>query len=75
MLVLDTQATPVLAQDLPPQPQHTLARLAPKYGAWMIFQHGMPFDATRCYNELAGHAHPHIWPAERDVQMWQALES
>ncbi len=53
----------------------TLARLAPKYGHWVIFQHCMPFDVTRCYDEMTGYADPRIWTAERDVQMWRTLES
>jgi hypothetical protein len=52
-----------------------MARLAPKYGHWVIFQHCMPFDVTRCFDELTEHQHPRIWTAERDIQMWQALES
>ena len=53
----------------------TLARLAPKYGHWVIFQHCMPFDVTRCYDEMTQYADPRIWTAERDVEMWQTLES
>src|SRR4051812_12706258 len=29
----------------------TYARLKPKYGHWVIFDHCMPFDVTRCYDE------------------------
>jgi hypothetical protein len=29
---------------------------------------------TRCYDEATQYAHPRIWTAERDVQMWQTLE-
>ena len=52
----------------------TLAALRPKYGHWVIFDHCMPFDVTRCYDELTQHADPRIWTAERDRQMWEALE-
>ena len=55
--------------------QDTLAKLSPKYGAWVIFQHCMPFDVTRCYDEVTQYPDPRIWTAERDIQMWQALES
>ena len=54
--------------------QETLARLQPKYGHWVIFHHCMPFDVTRAYDEATQHPHPRIWTAERDQQMWQALE-
>jgi glyoxylase-like metal-dependent hydrolase (beta-lactamase superfamily II) len=50
------------------------ARLKPKYGHWVIFDHCMPFDVTRCYDEATQHEHPRIWTAERDIQMWKTLE-
>jgi glyoxylase-like metal-dependent hydrolase (beta-lactamase superfamily II) len=49
--------------------------MAPKYGQWVIFDHCMPFDVSRAYDEATGHADPRIWTAERDLQMWRALES
>jgi glyoxylase-like metal-dependent hydrolase (beta-lactamase superfamily II) len=52
----------------------TMARLTPKYGHWVIFQHCMPFDVTRCFDEVTQYPDPRIWTAERDVQMWKALE-
>jgi glyoxylase-like metal-dependent hydrolase (beta-lactamase superfamily II) len=54
--------------------EDTLAKLTPKYGDWVIFKHCMPFDVTRCYDEATGYPDPRIWTAERDRQMWQALE-
>lgn len=53
----------------------TYAALKPKYGHWVIFDHCMPFDVTRCYDEATRFADPRIWTAERDVEMWKALES
>jgi hypothetical protein len=53
----------------------TYAALKPKYGHWVIFDHCMPFDVTRCYDEATQYADPRIWTAERDVQMWKTLES
>ncbi|MGA8008565.1 MAG: MBL fold metallo-hydrolase [Thiomonas sp.] len=50
------------------------AALQPKYGKWVIFDHCMPFDVTRCYDEASGHADPRVWTAERDRQMWEQLE-
>jgi glyoxylase-like metal-dependent hydrolase (beta-lactamase superfamily II) len=52
----------------------TRAKLKPKYGHWVIFDHCMPFDVTRCYDEVTQHPDPRIWTAERDQQMWAALE-
>jgi glyoxylase-like metal-dependent hydrolase (beta-lactamase superfamily II) len=55
--------------------KRTMAALAPRYGHWVIFQHCMPFDVTRCYDEMTGHRDPRIWTAERDIEMWKSLES
>jgi glyoxylase-like metal-dependent hydrolase (beta-lactamase superfamily II) len=52
----------------------TFARLKPKYGHWVIFDHCMPFDVTRCYDEVTQYADPRVWTAERDRQMWETLE-
>ena len=54
--------------------EDTFAKLQPKYGHWVIFNHCMPFDVTRAYDEATQFVDPRIWTAERDVQMWQALE-
>lgn len=48
--------------------------MRPKYGHWVIFEHCMPFNVTRAYDEARGLDHPRIWTAERDVSMWRALE-
>lgn len=54
--------------------KHTFAELKPKYGQWVIFDHCMPFDVTRCYDEVTQYPDPRIWTAERDRQMWETLE-
>jgi glyoxylase-like metal-dependent hydrolase (beta-lactamase superfamily II) len=54
--------------------EETFANLQPKYGHWVIFNHCMPFDVTRAYDEATQHADPRIWTAERDIQMWKTLE-
>ena len=54
--------------------EETFAKLQPKYGDWVIFNHCMPFDVTRAYDEATGYPDPRIWTAERDRQMWEALE-
>ncbi len=53
----------------------TFAALKPKYGHWVIFDHCMPFDVTRAYDEATGFTDPRIWTAERDIEMWNALEA
>ena len=52
----------------------TFARLSPKYGRWVIFEHCMPFDVARAVDEAGGLRDPRIWTAERDMDMWRALE-
>ncbi len=52
-----------------------LAALAPDFGDWVIFEHCMPFDVARAYDEAGGIADPRIWTAERDLEMWRALEA
>lgn len=52
----------------------TYDRLKPKYGHWAIFDHCLPFDVSRAYDEATQYRDPRIWTAERDKQMWEALE-
>jgi hypothetical protein len=54
--------------------RQTYDALAPKYGKWVIFDHCMPFDVTRAFDEATAHPHPRIWTAERDIEMWRTLE-
>jgi glyoxylase-like metal-dependent hydrolase (beta-lactamase superfamily II) len=62
-------------RDLKAVYQDTLQALRPKYGHWVIFDHCMPFDVSRAYDEATAHADPRIWTAQRDIDMWKALES
>ncbi len=40
-----------------------MAALQPRYGNWVIFEHCMPFDVSRAYDEAKGLDHPRIWTA------------
>lgn len=51
-----------------------MQEMRPKYGHWVIFEHCMPFDVSRAYDEAKGIDTPRIWTAERDIEMWRALE-
>ena len=51
-----------------------LSVMRPVYGHWVIFDHCMPFDVSRAYDEAQGLDHPQIWTAARDVEMWKSLE-
>jgi glyoxylase-like metal-dependent hydrolase (beta-lactamase superfamily II) len=52
----------------------TYAALKPQFGHWVIFDHCLPFDVTRAYDEATRHRDPRIWTAERDREMWETLE-
>ncbi len=45
-----------------------------KFGDFAIYEHCLPFNVARAYDEARGIAHPRIWTAERDVDMWEALQ-
>jgi glyoxylase-like metal-dependent hydrolase (beta-lactamase superfamily II) len=49
------------------------AELAPRYAGFPIFEHCMPFNVQRAWDELDGIDHPRIWTAERDREVWDAL--
>jgi glyoxylase-like metal-dependent hydrolase (beta-lactamase superfamily II) len=49
--------------------------LAPKFGHWPIFEHCMPFNVQRLWDELDGVDWPRIWTAERDREVWAKLQS
>jgi glyoxylase-like metal-dependent hydrolase (beta-lactamase superfamily II) len=48
--------------------------LAPQYGRWPIFEHCLPFDVQRLWDELDGIDWPRIWTAERDREVWNQLQ-
>jgi glyoxylase-like metal-dependent hydrolase (beta-lactamase superfamily II) len=54
--------------------QDTYTSLKPKFGAWVIFDHCMPFDVSRAYDEATQYPDPRIWTAQRDKELWAALE-
>ena len=45
-----------------------------QFGAFAIYEHCLPFNVSRAYDEARGIAHPVIWTAERDREMWTALQ-
>jgi glyoxylase-like metal-dependent hydrolase (beta-lactamase superfamily II) len=48
--------------------------LAPAYGAWPIFEHCLPFNVQRLWDELDGIERPRIWTVQRDREVWDALQ-
>ncbi|MBU4611572.1 MBL fold metallo-hydrolase [Achromobacter sp. GG226] len=61
-------------KDLKTVYRDTYAAMQPRYKDWVIFDHCMPFDVTRAFDEANGITDPRIWTAERDVEMWKTLE-
>jgi len=53
----------------------TYAALKPKFGDWVIFDHCLPFDVSRAFDEATRHKDPRIWTAQRDKEMWESLET
>lgn len=52
----------------------THAALVDDYGHWPIFEHCLPFNVSRLWDELHGVERPVIWTAERDREVWDALQ-
>ncbi len=50
------------------------AALEPRFGDWWIFEHCFPFNVARCYDEASG-LEPQVWTAEKDQEVWTALQS
>ncbi len=53
----------------------TRRRLDRAYSGFPIYEHCIPFDVSRAYDEARGIAHPRIWTARRDVEMWRELQT
>ena len=49
------------------------AAMKPRFGDWPVFQHVLPFDVSRAFDELRGVEHPVVWTADRDRELWQTL--
>ena len=46
----------------------------PKFRDYAIYEHCLPFNVSRAYDEARGLDHPRIWTAARDLDMWAALQ-
>ncbi len=46
----------------------------PKFKSFAIYEHCLPFNVSRAYDEARGIDWPVIWTAERDREMWAALQ-
>ena len=50
------------------------AECDPKFADYAIYEHCLPFNVARAYDEALGIDTPRIWTAERDREMWDALQ-
>lgn len=46
----------------------------PKFADYAIYEHCLPFNVARAYDEARGLDTPRIWTAERDLKMWEDLQ-
>ncbi len=60
--------------DLKAAMAHTRKSMDPLFGHVFIYEHCLPFDVSRAFDEAQGIKHPRIWTAERDQAMWAALQ-
>ena len=61
-------------RDLKSVYRETYAALRPKFGHWVIFDHCLPFDVSRAYDEATLYRDPRVWTAARDKELWDTLE-
>ncbi len=45
-----------------------------KFSSFAIYEHCLPFNVSRAFDEASGIDDPVIWTAERDREMWAALQ-
>jgi len=61
--------------DLKAAMAHTRKRMDPIFGHVFIYEHCLPFDVSRAFDEASGIKNPRIWTAERDMEMWKSLQA
>ncbi len=61
--------------DLKAAMAHTRKKMDPVFGQVFIYEHCLPFDVSRAFDEANGIKNPRIWTAERDHEMWGGLQA
>lgn len=61
--------------DLKAAMAHTRKSMDPVFGHVFIYEHCLPFDVSRAFDEAKGIKNPRIWTAARDKEMWDALQA
>jgi glyoxylase-like metal-dependent hydrolase (beta-lactamase superfamily II) len=44
------------------------------FGSYAIYEHCLPFNVSRAFDEASGIEHPRIWTDKRDIEMWKELQ-
>jgi hypothetical protein len=61
-----------------PQPEGTMAAtrevMDPKFSSFAIYEHCLPFNVSRAFDEASGIDDPVIWTDKRDQEMWAACK-
>jgi glyoxylase-like metal-dependent hydrolase (beta-lactamase superfamily II) len=61
-------------RSLPESFAATREMMDPKFASFAIYEHCLPFNVSRAFDEASGIDHPVIWTAERDREMWEKLQ-
>jgi len=61
--------------DLKAAMAHTRKAMDPIFGNVFIYEHCLPFDVSRAFDEASGIKTPRVWTAERDKEMWASLQA
>ena len=69
------QEAAAAGMDLKAAMVHTRKSMDPIFGDVFIYEHCLPFDVSRAYDEARGIKNPRIWTAQRDQEMWAALQA
>jgi glyoxylase-like metal-dependent hydrolase (beta-lactamase superfamily II) len=74
MLFAAAKEAAAAKMDLKAAMAHTRKTMDPVFGQVFIYEHCLPFDVSRAYDEASGIKIPRVWTAERDQEMWTALQ-
>ena len=75
MLYAAGKEAAAVGMDLKAAMAHTRKTMDPIFGHVFIYEHYLPFDVSRAFDEASGIKNPRIWTAERDKEMWNALQT
>src|SRR6266436_9003202 len=68
------EASVAKGRDLKETMAATREVMDPKFQGFAIYEHCLPFNVSRAFDEASGIDDPVIWTDKRDLQMWAALQ-